>query len=59
MIKSVEELNEKTKLLNEMQKKLNEMETDENVSNEEYENYKDDCEMLFEEIYGRDTYQGY
>ena len=59
MIKSVEELNEKIKLLKEMQKKLDEMETDENVSNEEYENYEDDCERLFEEIYGRDTYQGY
>lgn len=56
MIKSVEELNEKTKLLAEMQKKLNEMETDENVSNEEYEEYEDDCERLFREIYGYDEF---
>lgn len=59
MIKTVEELKEKKELLEEMKKILAEMETDENVTCEEYEIYKDDCEALFEEIYGRDTYEGY
>lgn len=63
MIKSIEEMKEKEKLLEELKKKLSQAETDESVSDEEYWNLKQDCEDLFEDIHGRtmyvDYYEGY